>query len=124
MDLPDRGEESLEESTMKRIAFVLALVSMTALAGAQTAKAHKLTGWIGDSKCGASMHTPDCVKKCVESGQKPVFVDSKNKVWAIDNTDAVKDYYGDKVKVVATVDGTNNSIHIDSVKNSGSSSSM
>ena len=33
---------------MKRIAFVLAIVSMSALAGAQTAKAHKLTGWIGD----------------------------------------------------------------------------
>lgn len=109
---------------MKRIAFVLALVSMTALAGAQTAKAHKLTGWIGDSKCGASMHTPACVKKCVDAGEKPVFVDSKNKVWAIDNTDAVQDYYGDKVKVVATVDATNNSIHVDSVKKSGSSSSM
>lgn len=109
---------------MKRIAFVLAIVSMSALAGAQTAKAHKLTGWIGDSKCGASMHTPDCVKKCVDSGQKPVFVDSKNKVWAIDNTDAVQNYYGDKVKVVATVDSANNSIHIDSVKKSGSASSM
>ncbi|HET9100194.1 MAG TPA: hypothetical protein VFN62_07365 [Acidobacteriaceae bacterium] len=109
---------------MKRIAFVLALVSMTALAGAQTAKAHKLTGWIGDSKCGASMHTPACVKKCVDAGQKPVFVDSKKKVWAIDNTDAVQNYYGDKVKVVATMDAANNSIHIDSVKKSGHSSSM
>ncbi|MHB1673558.1 MAG: hypothetical protein ACYCSP_04850 [Acidobacteriaceae bacterium] len=103
---------------MKRIAFVLALGSMTALAGAQTAKAH-LTGWIGDSKCGASMHTPACVTKCVKSGQKPVFVDSKNKVWAIDNTDAVSNYYGDKVKVVATVDSTNHSIHIDKVKKAG-----
>jgi hypothetical protein len=109
---------------MKRIAFVFALVSMTAFAGAQTAKTHKLTGWIGDSKCGASMHTPACVKKCVESGQKPVFVDSKNKVWAIDNTDAVQNYYGDKVKVVATVDSTNNSIHIDSVKKSAHASAM
>jgi hypothetical protein len=109
---------------MKRIAFVLAIVSMSALAGAQTAKTHKLTGWIGDSKCGASMHTADCVKKCVDSGQKPVFVDSKNKVWAIDNTDAVQNYYGEKVKVVATVDSTNNSIHIDSLKKSGSASSM
>ena len=109
---------------MKRIAFVFALVSMTALAGAQTVKTHKLTGWIGDSKCGASMHTPDCVKSCVKSGQKAVFVDSKNKVWAIDNTDAVQNYYGDKVKVVATVDSTNSSIHIDSVKKSGRSTSM
>lgn len=108
---------------MKRIAFILALGSMTALAGAQTAKTH-LTGWIGDSKCGASMHTPACVKKCVDAGEKPVFVDSKNKVWAIDNTDAVGNYYGDKVKVVATVDSANSSIHIDSVKKAGGMSSM
>jgi hypothetical protein len=109
---------------MKRIAFVLALASMTSLAGAQTAKSHKLTGWIGDAKCGASMHTADCVKKCVASGQKPVFVDSKNKVWAIDNTDAVQDYYGDKLKVVATVDATNNSVHIDSVKKANETGTM
>jgi len=101
---------------MKRIACVLAFASITAFAGAQTAKTHKLTGWIGDSKCGASMHTAECVKSCIKSGQKAVFVDSKNKVWAIDNTDAVQNYYGDKVKVEATVDATNNSIHIDSVK--------
>lgn len=105
---------------MKRIAFVLALGSMTALAGAQTAKAHKLTGWIGDSKCGAAMHTPECVKKCVNAGEKPVFVDSKNnKVWSIDNTDAVQNYYGDKVRVVATIDSANNSIHVDSVRKTG-----
>lgn len=108
---------------MKRIAFVLALGSMTALAGAQAAKVHK-TGWIGDAKCGASMHTKACVKKCVDSGQKPVFVDSKNKVWAIDNTDAVSNYYGDKVKIVGTVDSASNSIHIDKVKKAGGTSSM
>ena len=58
---------------MKRIAFVLALVSMTAFAGAQTAKTHKLTGWIGDSKCGASMHTPECVKKLRQVRAKGSF---------------------------------------------------
>ena len=109
---------------MKRIAFAFALASMATLAGAQTAKTHKLNGWIGDSKCGASMHTPECVKSCVKSGQKAVFVDSKNKVWTIDNTDAVQNYYGDKVKVVATVDSSNNSIHVDSVKKSGSAGTM
>ena len=109
---------------MKRIAFVLALVSMTTFAGAQTATSHKLTGWIGDSKCGASMHTPECVKSCIKSGQKAVFVDSKNKVWAIDNTDAVQHYYGDKVNVVATIDPANHSIHVDSVKRSGRASTM
>ncbi|MHB8388694.1 MAG: hypothetical protein ACYDBH_03810, partial [Acidobacteriaceae bacterium] len=67
---------------------------------------------------------PACVKKCLASGQKPVFVDSKNKVWAIDNTDAVSDYYGDHVKVVATVDTSTNSIHVDKVMKTGAMSSM
>ena len=101
---------------MKRLAFVLALGSITAFAGAQTAKTHKLTGWISDSKCGATNHDAACVKKCVDAGAKPVFVDSNKKVWAIDNTDAVGNYYGDHVKVVATVDATNNTVHIDKVK--------
>jgi len=57
-----------------------------------------------------------CVKKCVQSGMKPVFVDSKKQVWAIDNPDAVKDYYGDHVKVKATEDAANKSVHIDSVE--------
>ena len=99
----------------KHLAFVLALGSMSAFAGAQTMKTHKLTGWISDAKCGAKNHDAACVKKCIDAGSTAVFVDSKNKVWAIDNTDSVQNYYGDKVKVVATVDSTNNSIHVDKV---------
>lgn len=110
---------------MKHLAFVLALASMSVFAGAQTAKAKHLTGWVSDSKCGASMHTKACVTKCVNGGEKPVFVDSKKKVWAIDNTDAVSNFYGDHVKVVATVDSANNSIHVDKVtKAGGAMSSM
>ena len=33
-----------------------------------------------------------CVKKCIEGGMKPVFVDAEKQVWAIDNPDAVKDF--------------------------------
>jgi hypothetical protein len=34
-----------------------------------------------------------CVKKCIEGGMKPVFVDeAKKAVWTIDNPDAVKDF--------------------------------
>lgn len=100
----------------RHLAFVLAMGSMTAFAGAQSMKTHKLTGWISDAKCGAKdANNAACVKKCIDAGSKAVFVDSKNKVWAIDNTDSVQNYYGDKVKVVATVDSTNNSIHVDKV---------
>jgi hypothetical protein len=101
---------------MKRqLAFVLALGSMTAFAGAETMKTHKMSGWISDSKCGATNHDPACVKKCISAGSTPVFVDSKQKVWTIDNADAVQNYYGDHVKVVATMDKTNGSMHVDKV---------
>lgn len=100
----------------KHLAFVLALGSMTAFCSAQTMKAQKLTGWISDSKCHAQHDDARCVKKCIDAGATAVFVDWKNKVWAIDNPDSVQKYYADKVQVEATVDSTNNSIHIDKVK--------
>ena len=47
---------------------------------------------------------------------EPVFVDEKQKaVWTIDNPDAVKDFYGDHVTVMATADPANKSVHIDSI---------
>lgn len=104
--------------TIKYAACVLAFGSMAALAGAQSAKPQKLSGYIGESKCGAKNHDAECVKKCIDSGAKPVFVDAQNKVWSIDNADAVSKYYGDHVKVVATVDTTGDSIHINKVKKS------
>lgn len=100
----------------KHLAVVLAVGSMSAFAGAQMAKTHRLSGWISDAKCGASMHTPACVTKCVNAGEKPVFVDSHKKVWSIDNPDAVaSNYYGEHVKVKVTEDTANNSVHIDKI---------
>ena len=46
---------------------------------------------------------------------KPVFVDSDKQVWAIDNPDAVKAFYGAKVTVTATEDAANKSVHIESI---------
>ncbi len=58
----------------------------------------------------------ECVKKCIEGGMKPVFVDDTRKqVWSIDNPDAVKDFYGDHVTVKATEDAAKKSMHIDSI---------
>jgi hypothetical protein len=102
---------------MKRVATVLlALFSLSMLA-AQAADSTR-SGWISDSMCGAKhMGTgAACVKKCINGGMKPVFVDSKKQVWSIDNPDAVKNYYGDHVKVKATEDAANKSVHIDSVQ--------
>jgi hypothetical protein len=102
---------------MKRSFSLLAVVFAMVVVMAQAADSSKSTGWISDSMCGAKhMGTgAECVKKCIESGMKPVFVDSKKQVWNIDNPDAVKAFYGAHVTVTASEDATNKSMHIDSV---------
>jgi hypothetical protein len=95
-------------------AAALVLCPLTVLAASST----KITGWISDSMCGAK-HAgsgADCVKKCIEGGMKPVFVDdAKKQVWSIDNPDSVKNFYGDHVTVTAAADAANKSVHIDSI---------
>ena len=98
----------------KRVLFVaVATFALTALA-AKAADSAKIDGYISDSMCGAK-HAgtgAECVKKCIQGGMKPVFVDASKNVWSIDNPDAVKDYYGDHVVVTATTDDSAKSVHI------------
>jgi hypothetical protein len=103
---------------MKRaLALLVAVFALTAIA-ASAADSTKINGWISDSMCGAK-HTGTgaaCVKKCVEGGMAPVFVDeAKKAVWTIDNPDAVKGFYGDHVTVTATADTDKKSVHIDAI---------
>jgi len=85
---------------------------------AVSAFAESLTGTISDEHCGAK-HTAAtekdmaCAKKCVDGGAAAVFI-SGDKVYKIDNQEAVKDHVGHKV----TIDGkmTGDTIHVDSVK--------
>jgi hypothetical protein len=104
-------------SFVKRLAGVVVLaLSFAPLAamGADTT----INGWISDAMCGAK-HAGSgaaCVKKCIEGGEAPVFVDeAKKQVWTIDNPDAVKAFYGDHVTVTATADEAKKSVHITSV---------
>ena len=75
------------------------------------------TGWISDAMCGAKhMGTgAACAQACIKKGEKAVFVDPQKHVWAIDNPDSVKNFYGDHVRVKATKDVAANSLHIDSI---------
>jgi hypothetical protein len=103
---------------MKRvIALLIAVFALTGVA-ARAADSTKLTGWISDSMCGAK-HAGSgaaCVKKCLEGGMTPVFVDeAKKAVWTIDNPDAVKAFYGDHVTITATADTDKKSVHIDAI---------
>ena len=88
---------------------------------ARAADSTKINGWISDSMCGAK-HAGSgaaCVKKCIEGGMQPVFVDeAKKTVWKIDNPDAVKNFYGDHVTVSATTNSDAKTVHIDSVEES------
>ena len=85
---------------------------------ASAADSAEIHGWISDSSC-AAKHAGSgaaCVKKCIEGGMAPVFVDEEKKaVWKIDNPDAVKGYYGDHVAIKATTDTANKSVHVDSI---------
>lgn len=100
---------------MKRFLAVIALSSAVALAA--DAGAATVSGYISDSNCGAKhgASAPDaaCVKKCIDGGAKPVFVDdAQNQVWTIDDPSVVKNHYGEHVKVVGKVDDANKTIHI------------
>jgi len=103
---------------MKKGIALFLLVASSAAVSARAADS-AVTGWISDAMCGAKHAGTGaaCAKKCIEGGEKPVFVDeSKKAVWSIDNPDAAKGFYGDKVTIHATSDAANKSIHIDSVE--------
>ncbi len=80
--------------------------------------AKSMKGTISDEHCGAkhvnaAEADQKCVEKCISGGAAPVFV-SGDKVYKIDNPDAVKDHYGHKVTINGKVTG--DSVHVDSVK--------
>lgn len=103
---------------VKRIVALLVVAVSFYAVTARAADSSKINGWISDSMCGAK-HAgsgADCVKKCIDGGMQPVFVDEgKKQVWKIDNPDAVKGYYGSHVTVSATADQDSKTVHIDSI---------
>jgi hypothetical protein len=88
---------------MKKPSIVLIVLLLGSLIAMAAPKDQSWSGWISDSKCGAKGANADhqaCAKKCIASGEKPVFVaDSDQKVLPIDNPDAVKSDIGQHVKV-------------------------
>lgn len=91
---------------MRKLSIAVGLVlllSMLALA-AGSGKQGTWSGWIGDAKCGSRVKA-DCAKKCVDAGEKAVFVSEKDKaVYQIANQDAVKAHAGHHVEVKGTLD--------------------
>jgi hypothetical protein len=92
---------------------LLALSTVPALA----ADMSKVNGYISDANCGAkhngSAPNAACVKKCIDAGAKPVFVDdAKKEVYTIDDPDSVKGHEGHHVAVLGKVDESGKTIHI------------
>jgi hypothetical protein len=93
------------------------MFSFAAIA-ASAADSTTINGWISDSMCGAKHAGTGsaCVKKCINGGMTPVFVDeAKKAVWTIDNPEAVKAFYGDHVTITATADADKKTVHVDSI---------
>lgn len=104
---------------MKRTLAVMVLVVSAGVTASRAADS-KLSGWISDSMCGAQHAGTGaaCAKKCMQGGMgmKPVFVDEgKKAVWAIDNPDTVKNFWGEHVTITATADSDKKSVHIDTI---------
>jgi hypothetical protein len=103
---------------VKRSLFVAGAVFALSALAAMAADSSKVTGYISDSMCGAK-HAgsgAECVKKCIEGGMKPVFVDdAKKSVWTIDNPDAVKAFYGNHVTVTATTDSAKRVMKVEAI---------
>jgi hypothetical protein len=109
--------QSLEVEMKRIVALLVAGFALTAIA-AGAADSTKIDGWVSDSMCGAKHAGTGaaCVKKCIEGGMAPVFVDeAKKAVWTIDNPDAVKGFYGDHVTVTASADAAKKTVHIEAI---------
>jgi hypothetical protein len=106
---------------MKKSMYVLLTLSLLiVLASALLADSKDATvaGWVTDTMCaakGASNTHADCVKKCVKGGAKVALVaDSDQKVYTVENPDALSGHEGHHVEVKGHVDG--DKIHVESAK--------
>jgi hypothetical protein len=99
---------------MKKILTIAAMVAMFCFTASAAEKKGAWNGWVGDAKCGAGVKA-DCVKKCLDAGEKMVFVTDKDKkVISVANPDALKDHAGHHVRVEGTID--NDTLTVASVK--------
>jgi hypothetical protein len=101
------------------LSLVLGLAGMSYAGGksdktsASKAKSETLTGWVSDEKCGAKVNA-DCAKKCIDGGQKVVFVNEKDKsVWNVTNPDPLKEHAGHHISVSAQVNDKDKTITVD-----------
>src|SRR3989454_8259313 len=100
------------------LALCVVFLLVAVVSAADKAKAETVNGWVSDSKCGAkgaNAGAEACTKKCIAAGEKPVVVsDADQRVYSVENPDALKGHEGHHVAVTGHVSG--DSIHVESVK--------
>ncbi|MFZ3211482.1 MAG: hypothetical protein WA188_08210 [Terriglobales bacterium] len=96
---------------MKKIFAVSVLIAL--LATGVLAKNQRWTGYVSDAKCGAKVDAA-CAKKCIEAGEKVVFVNDGDKaVVQVANPEALKAYAGQHVLVEGKLE--NNTLSVSKV---------
>jgi len=97
---------------MKKILSVSALIALLAIG--VLAKNQRWTGYVSDAKCGAKID-PACTKKCLEAGEKMVFVNDGDKtVVPVANPERLKDHVGEHLLVEGRLE--NNILTVTNVK--------
>jgi hypothetical protein len=100
----------------KLLSLLLAVATLSS--SAALTEESTMAGWVTDAKCaarqGADFSNSDCAKKCVQNGEKLVFVGSKDKkVYQVENQDSLKGHEGQHVRVTGRED--NGTLHISKV---------
>ena len=97
---------------MRRILSISALIALLAIG--VLAKNQRWTGYVSDAKCGAKLDAA-CTKKCLEAGEKMVFVNDGDKtVVPVANPEKLKDHVGQHLLIEGRID--NNMLTVSNVK--------
>jgi len=97
---------------MRRILSISALIALLAIG--VLAKNQRWTGYVSDAKCGAKLDAA-CTKKCLEAGEKMVFVNDGDKsVVPVANPEKLKNHVGQHLLIEGRID--NNTLTVSNVK--------
>jgi hypothetical protein len=97
---------------MKKMLIVSTLMVLLTTAG--LGKSQRWTGYVSDAKCGAKVDAA-CAKKCIEAGEKVVFVNDGDKVVIpVANPEALKGHEGHHVMIEGKLE--NNALTVSKVK--------
>jgi len=97
---------------MKKVFAVSTLIVLLAIG--VLAKNQRWTGYVSDAKCGAKVDAA-CAKKCIEAGEKVVFVnDGDRTVIPVANPEVLKEHAGQHVLVEGKLE--NNMLTVSKVK--------